>query len=366
VLIESTEPDFSDAREIYRGRDTEYIALSQREGVYYYQVFVDRGEGRSGGSNAIVVRVRSDEWVQNDVATADASVEGQWLAVHRAALRLAAASGELFVALAMPRHFRTAQAVRYAQRLREVRQPPGEADADALGFTEARALSYGGLYFPWLQADLGGTPMDRSGDTMVSTTSPRAPRVVPPDGVATGILAARASKRGAWVAPANEPMKDVVALSPVVGDSDWQALQDAQINLLRLDPHGLLTLSADTLAFDADVRPINVRRLVILLRRLALRRGTTYVFEPNGPALRRAVQHTFGELLTDLFQRGAFAGATPAQSFRVVTDDTINTVGDAEAGRFFVELRFAPSVPLRFLALRLTQQGERLTVIEEL
>jgi phage tail sheath protein FI len=105
---------------------------------------------------------------------------------------------------------------------------------------------------------------------------------------------------------------------------------------------------------------------MILLRRLALRRGANYVFEPNGPELRRAVEHSFGELLTDLFRRGAFAGVTPSQSFRVVTDDTINTPADDEAGRFFVELRIAPSVPMRFLALRLRQQGERLSVMEEL
>jgi len=136
------------------------------------------------------------------------------------------------------------------------------------------------------------------------------------------VLAGRASRRGAWIAPANEPLKDVVALAPVVASTDRQALQDAQINRLRADPRGLMALSADTLALDADVelRPINVRRLMILLRRLALRRGTTYVFEPNGPTLRRAVQRSFNELLTDLFRRGAFAGATPEQSFRVVTD----------------------------------------------
>ena len=97
-----------------------------------------------------------------------------------------------------------------------------------------------------------------------------------------------------------------------------------------------------------------------------MRRGTTYVFEPNGPALRRAVQRGFTEVLMDLFRRGAFAGTTPAQSFRVVTDSTINTDRDADAGRFLVELRVAPSFPMQFLAVRLTQAGERVTVIEEL
>jgi phage tail sheath protein FI len=50
----------------------------------------------------------------------------------------------------------------------------------------------------------------------------------------------------------------------------------------------------------------------------------------------------------------------------VVTDDTVNTARDADAGRFFVELRVAPSLPMRFMAVRLAQSGDRLTVVEEI
>jgi phage tail sheath protein FI len=157
-----------------------------------------------------------------------------------------------------------------------------------------------------------------------------------------------------------------VALAPVVAPGDWQALQDAQVNLVRNDPRGFLALSADTLSLDTDLRPINVRRLLILLRRLALRRGISYVFEPSSPALRRAVQRGFGTLMRELYRRGAFAGATEEQSFRVVTDDTINTPADYDAGRLLVELRVAPALPMRFISVQLAQGGERLTVTEEL
>jgi hypothetical protein len=372
ALAEATQPDFSDAREVVRGAATEYVALAQREGVYYYQVFAHVGDDRSAGSNAIAVRVRADEWVQRRAEDVGAALEPEWLAVHRAALRMAAASGDLFVALAMPRHFRTEQALRYADRLRAVRRPPGGGDADAFGFTEARAPSYGALYFPWLQSDVRLPDPRRPGGERAPGTAAGAAAaapataVVPPDGSALGVLAARATSRGAWVGAANQPLRDVVALTPPVAATDWGALQDAQVNLVRADPRGFLTLSADTLALDAELRPINVRRLLSLLRRLALRRGHAYVFEPNGATLRRAVERGFEALLTDLFRRGAFAGATAAQSFRVVTDDTVNTPRDADAGRLVVELRVAPSLPLAFLAVRLAQSGARLTVTEEL
>ncbi len=361
ALMEAARPDFDDEREVYRGSALAYTVFNSREGVYYYRVIGYLGDQQSPGSAAVTVRVRRDDWVL-DSDTAVAAPDDDLLVVHRAALRLAAASGELFAVLSMPRHFRAQHALRYAQRLRGVRQPPDDSvDPLALDFTEAQALSYGALYLPWLQADLSGSTPDPSGAPVAT-----APRVVPPDGVATGVLAARAWQRGAWIAPANEPMRNVVALYPTIAERDYPALQDAQLNLVRFDPRGIFALSADTLADDPEWRPIGVRRLMTLLRRLALRRGTTYVFEPNGPALRRAVQRGFTEVLMDLFRRGAFAGTTPAQSFRVVTDSTINTDRDADAGRFLVELRVAPSFPMQFLAVRLTQAGERVTVIEEL
>ena len=372
VLVEAAQADFSDAREVYRGAQPEFVALEQREGVFYYQVHVEVGDERSAGSNAVAVRVRADEWVQQDPAAAGEALEAEWLAVHRAALRMAAAGGDLFAALAMPRHFRTQQALRYAARLRAVNRPPAGAEPGAFGFTEARAPSYGALYFPWLHADarLAAPPLPGA-DGLAPTVRPGSlaagpPVAVPPDGAALGVLARRAGERGAWVAPANQPLRDVVALVPAVPAADRLALQEAQVNLVRGDPRGFLALSADTLALDGALRPINVRRLLILLRRAALRRGHSYVFEPHGPVLRRAVERGFEALLGDLFRRGAFAGATPAQAYRVVADDTVNPGQDVEAGRMVVELRVAPSVPLSFIAVRLEQSGARFTVTEEL
>ena len=57
---------------------------------------------------------------------------------------------------------------------------------------------------------------------------------------------------------------------------------------LRQEPAGFVSLSQDTLADDAEIRPVNVRRLLSLLRRLALLRGVDYVFEPNDDTFRRA------------------------------------------------------------------------------
>jgi phage tail sheath protein FI len=107
-----------------------------------------------------------------------------------------------------------------------------------------------------------------------------------------------------------------------------------------------------------------VRRLLILLRRAALRLGMTYVFEPNGPALRRLVQRAFESIMDQLFMRGAFAGATRATSYQVLTDDSVNPPESVDQGRFQVDLKVAPSLPMSFVTVRLVQLGENGFVTE--
>jgi len=112
------------------------------------------------------------------------------------------------------------------------------------------------------------------------------------------------------------------------------------------------------LSSDEDLQQINVRRLLQLLRRLALRHGETYAFEPNGEALRRAAQRGFEAVLGSLFRLGAFAGGRPDEGFRVVVGDPPNTPRSVDAGRLIVELRVAPSRPLAFLTVRLVRAGD--------
>ena len=138
-----------------------------------------------------------------------------------------------------------------------------------------------------------------------------------------------------------------------------QQLLDAQVNLLRSAPIGFVASSSDTLAIDPDWRPINVRRLMCLLRRLALQRGVTYVFEPNGAVLRRTVERGFEAMLDQLYRRGAFAGATAQKAYQVNVGDDVNTPRRRDAGQFWVELKVAPAVPMSFLTVRLSRSGER-------
>lgn len=339
LLQEANQPDFSDARQVYAGPATEVTFHGRPAGDYYYRLRATAGANGSHWSTPLVLRVSQP--VDAELERSEDYSDDSLRRVQIALLRLAAARGDWFACLALPQHYREADAQRHAALL----QTPGDgADPHWLGPEEGRALSFGALYHPWAI----GTDL----------------QAAPPDGLALAQLARRAIERGAWIAPANLPLRDIVALAPAMHETRRLALQQAQLNLLRQDARGFLVLAADTLSLDPDLRPINVRRLLSLLRRVALQRGQLYVFEPLSDLFRRSVQRGFEQLLNELFRRGAFAGNSPAQAFRVEVGLPPNSVHDLDNGRFFVELKVAPSQPLAFLTVRLLQLGDRLQAQE--
>lgn len=344
-LQEATRPDFSDAVTIYSGGQQSLTLYGRSLGDYYYQVRSQQpaswGINRSDWSAGLVVRIAPPVRRQQLPSTQYNAVP--LLIIQRALLRLCAARGDLCAVLNLPAHYRAAAATAHVQAL-----------VALVGSGEETILSYGALYHPWLLEQ----------DEMLDPAPGRALMPGPPDGAICGLIARRSLQRGAWVAPANEPLRAVVALEPPILRSEWQAIQDAQINLVRQEPQGFLTLSSFTLSRDPDFSQLNVRRLLILLRRLALREGTRYVFEPNDDSFRRLVQRGFEAVLARLYALGAFAGKTASSAFQVVAGTTINTPRTVEQGRFVVELRIAPSQPLTFLIVRLVQSNERLAISE--
>jgi hypothetical protein len=354
ILEEAVSPDFSDAVLVFTGKDEHLTLYGRRPGVYYYRARAIVGPNTSEWSvKEQPVRVGvADQWTMN----AEEEKSETLLAVQRALLRMCAARGDLFAVLSLPKHYREDQAVAHVTTLKSpvkssMKSPVDPADdVPPLGYREAGALSYGALYHPWLS----GREKAEAGVILD----------IPPDGSICGVFAHRALTRGAWIAPANEVLQGVMALNHSISPNRWWRWQEAQINLIRQDPRGFLVLSSDTLSDDDDVRPINVRRLLMLLRRLALKLGATYVFEPHDDSFRRLVRRGFEAMLDQMFVRGAFAGKTPDTAYQVVVSDSLNTPQSVEQGRFIVEIRVAPSQPMAFLTIRLVQTGERGIVSE--
>jgi hypothetical protein len=330
----------------------------RRFAARYYRVRAARRGVHGPWSNT--VRVTATEraaFTETAEADHDPTV---LLSVHRALLRFAAARGDFLALLALPNHFGVPEAVEHTGRL----TPGGpEAEPEAapaeglpprvrpLTEGEAPVLSFGALYHPWIVA---------RADSETGSL-----RRLPPDGAIAGVCAALALGPGAWRAPANRPLAGVVALEPALGADAWARLVGRRINAVVRDPRGFLARSADTLGGERALGRVHVRRLMILLRRAALREGQRWVFEPLGPYLRRRVRHRFQAMLASLFQRGAFSGASADEAFRVVANGAAGARADDERSRLIVELRVAPAAALTFLTVRLLTAGTGRIIVEE-
>jgi hypothetical protein len=353
VVQEANRSDFSDSREVFRGNGRSAAFYGRLPGAYQFRVRVEDGAQQSPWSAPITVLVEPARGglvrlPPTPPAPFDDGLPTRLGAIHRAMLRFCAARGDVLAVLGLPEHFREDDALAYLRQL-EDGQDAERAGVPPLYSDERRTLSFGAVYHPW--------PIGR--------LTPEQPLVrQPPDGAVTGMIARRALQRGAWVAPANQPLDGVLALTPALDPRRRVDLFDAQINSLAQLPQGFVALSCDTRSPDADLRPLSVRRLLSLLRRAAQQRGNDYVFEPNDPAFRRMVERGFEDLLGLLYARGAFAGSTAAASFQVDTGDALNSAASVDAGRFVVELKVAPSLPLEFLTVRLVQNGEGSVVSE--
>ncbi len=380
ALQVSTNADFLGAAEVTRAAMqmtlAELAAASrvdlETEARRYLRVRGLRGGQCGPWSNTVVIDpLQRPGWTLTPAADYDDRV---LRAVHIALLRFAAARADLLALLSLPRHYRSAAAIVHVGRLTAGGDEPlagtdPEAEVPSLGAGERAVLGYGALVHPWLGVRATGDASaddpegrdragdDRDGSDLVTW--------IPPDGAALGAMAAVALERGAWVAPANRPLQRVLALDPPLGLDDWRRLAPARVNLLLRLPRGCVLFSEATLGEDATLAPIHVRRLLILLRRLALREGDRFVFAPNDTRLQNLVRHRFDAALGGLFARGAFAGRDAAEGFRVVADAAVNPAPGLAQGRFVVELQVAPARALAFITVRLVADERGRLAFEE-
>lgn len=353
ILEEARDPDWLDATEIYRGPASAYTLRDRLHGDYFYRLRFTTPDSYSDWSAGLAVRIDpSAGWKIDEAADYR---DTDLLAIQRALVRLAAARGDCLAVLALPRHYRQHLAIDHVRRLKD--ETPSFFDSDEAGTIdvpplsagEAASWSYAALYHPWLwrlDAAVDGQQLP----------------ALPPDGPATGVIARRTLERGAWIAPANQTLVGIAALDTAYPPDAAQLA--AAINPIGRDGLNFAVLDALTLSADTDTQPINVRRLMSLLRRLALKQGALFVFEPNSDALRRAIDHRFRNWLSTLFARGAFAGNSPQQAYRLRVDSTVNTPQSIDAGRLIIEIAVAPAQPLRFLTVRLVRSGDHFSVAE--
>lgn len=252
------------------------------------------------------------------------------VAVQEALVTLCAARADAVAVLSLPRHYTPGQAGAWWRRI------------TGSGRVSGGPCSYAGLWFPWL-------------DIVEPSSAALSPlRPIPPDGPACGTIAARELARGVWLAPANVALRGTVALSPPVSPPDAITLFNNHANVFVQQPGRFVALSAHTLSQDPALLQLSVRRLLILLRKIALQQGGRYVFEPNTDRFRQLVRASFERLLGRLTQLGAIV------AFQVITDAGVNTPTDIDNGRLVIVLRVAPTNPVEFITVTLVRDREGL------
>jgi phage tail sheath protein FI len=202
---------------------------------------------------------------------------------------------------------------------------------------------YGALYWPWIVVD----------DPAATGTGP--PLVtVPPSGHIAGIMARTDGQVGVHKAPANETVRGARDLGYSLNDTEQGVLNELSINGIRRFPGGpALVWGARTLTKNTAWRYVNVRRLVSYVEASILDGVRWAVFQPNTPALWKALGRSITEFLTRVWQVGALFGQTAAQAFYVKIDEELNPEPVRDLGQVVIEIGLAPVRPAEFVVVRI-------------
>lgn len=239
--------------------------------------------------------------------------------------------------------------------------------------------SYAAAYYPYLKSttvyayksdlsnvNLNGNPLrSESKSTIDSVKAFLAINYMnmPPSSFMAGVYSRVDNDHGVWQAPANISIIGVVG--PLVdityGEQEIlniDAVTGKSINAIRnFTGRGTLVWGARTNDGNSlDWRYINVRRLAISLDTdigLALQ---AYVFKPNVHNTWVEIKMMIESYLFGLYRQGAFAGASPEESYQVLigAGETM-TDEDILNGYMRVTIHVAPIRPAEFIVLTFSQ-----------
>lgn len=216
------------------------------------------------------------------------------------------------------------------------------------------------LYAPWLTVvdPLRAMPGRRSAGAAPT-------RAIPPSGHAAGVFAATDLTRGVHVAPANLPLNWVQDTTLPLDDVRHGVLNSLGVNAIRVQRgRGVRMLGARTLASDTDWRFVNVRRLVSMIGKAIDLSIQWAVFEPNDWRTRAKLSLAVGSFLSELWQRGAFVGATPQEAYYLRCDESNNPPAARARGELLLEVGVAPAVPFEFIVLRIGRDANGFAIRE--
>ena len=195
--------------------------------------------------------------------------------------------------------------------------------------------NYAAVYYPWVK---------------VLDTSINKPVLVPPSVIVPGAIAASDAISAEWFAPAGlnrGVLGNVIEAKIRLNQSERDKLYDAKINPIATFPAtgvciwGQKTLQERSTALDR----INVRRLLIALKKFIGSSSKFLVFEQNTQATRNRFLNIVNPYLESVQQRqGLFA-------FRVQMDETNNTPTEVDRNQLVGAIYLQPTKTAEFIVL---------------
>jgi len=201
--------------------------------------------------------------------------------------------------------------------------------------------SYGCAYFPWVQ---------------IRDTISNAILYVPPSVVALGTMGSSEAARELWFAPAGFTrggLTDGASGLPVTGvkmhlsSDDRDKLYAANINPIASFPaEGIVIFGQKTLQVtQSALDRINVRRLLIFIKKQVSRIAATTLFEQNVVATWNGFKGQVDTFLSNV------KGGLGLTDFRVVLDETTTTPELVDRNIMYAKVFLKPAQAIEFIAL---------------
>lgn len=212
-----------------------------------------------------------------------------------------------------------------------------EMQSISLAVTQANAVdsSYVGTYYPWVKT------IDNTTGRLLS---------VPPSVLMPGIYAANDAIAAEWYAPAGLNRGGIVGAVSVLNrltHAERDTLYDNKINAIASFPaEGIVAFGQKTLQSRASALDrINVRRLLIRVKKFFASTSRYLIFEQNTAQTRQSFLNTVTPYLENIQQRqGLYA-------FRVVMDETNNTPDVIDRNILTGQIYLQPTKTAEFIIL---------------
>ena len=205
---------------------------------------------------------------------------------------------------------------------------------------EARDTNYGAVYYPWVQINDSETGLFR---------------FVPPSTVVPGVYSFNDKVAHPWFAPAGlnrGGLESVVQAQRKLTQANRDTLYESNVNPIATFPgqgvtiFGQKTLQKKSSALDR----VNVRRLMIRVKKFIASASRFLVFEQNTAATRQRFLNIVNPFLEQVQSQSGL------NAFRVVMDDSNNTPDTIDRNILFGEIFLQPTKTAEFIVLDFTIQ----------